>query len=120
MSMSCDWGGPSVYSESEVVARKEYPCVECCAPILKGERHLRWAGLWDGSWSYGRQHLLCRDACVWIRDALNDECIPFGALHEWWKSGYCPSDAPSGAVRIGVRIYAMVRRRERLAQKEAP
>lgn len=129
MSWACDMGdGPSVYREAEVVARKEHPCVECNAPILKGEKHLRYSGCWDGSWGGGRQHLLCRDACVWIRDVLNEECIPFGALFEWWEEhrypgaleeawGAKPEEMPrlEANWKLGARMYAMAKCRERLA-----
>lgn len=129
MSWSCDWDGPEVYSEGEVVARKEHGCVECNAPILPGECHLRYSGLWDGAWGGGRQHLLCRDACVWIRDVLEGECIAFGELGEWWAEhgnswDVVPGNAPSdvalrarAAWRRGARMYAMIRRRQRLARQ---
>lgn len=129
MSWSCDIGdGPSVYREEERTAAKEHACVECNAPILKGERHLYYRGLWDGSWSDGRQHLLCRDACVWIRDVLEGECVAFGALTDWWeehrRSADCepygrPRRAIRGRWRIGARMFALVRRRERLARAES-
>lgn len=123
MTWACDFDGPSVYSEAEVVARKEHPCVECSAPILVGEKHLRYSGCWDGSWDGGRQHLLCRDACVWIRDVLNGECIPFGCLGEWWNDVGRRGDVLSSVTRrkwlIGARMVAMVKRRERLARGAA-
>lgn len=134
MSWSCDYGeGYRAYFEEEVVAKKEHRCVECEAPILVGERYLRYRGRADDSWDTGAQHLLCRDACVWIRDALEGECISFGSLAEWWSEHKSPadlwdawgrSDAKSQAAidsnwRIGARMFAMVRRRERLA-REAP
>lgn len=130
----CDWGGPSVYGEKEVKARKAHSCVECSALILPGEIHLVYSGCWDGSWSGGRQHLLCRDACVWIRDVLNEECIAFGELSEWWSNNKHVRDhvsyedwraaTPERRKQfermwlIGARMYAMICRREKLALAE--
>lgn len=134
MTDACDWEGPAVFRHAEVVARKERPCVECNATILVGEKYFRYVGCWDGSWSGGSQHLLCRDACVWIRDVLNGECIVFGGLKEWWEETRRWSDCEIGRPinhpsswqkpiqekrikanwRIGARMFAMVRRRERL------
>lgn len=129
MSWYCDSDGPAVYSEQEVVARKEHGCVECAAAITKGERHLRYSGLWDGQWDNGRQHLLCRDACVWVRDAiLEGECLPFGGLSEFWEDTRGWGDLACGSYgnrpntkdywlprwKRGARMYAMVRRRVQL------
>lgn len=76
---------PEFYSHSEPVARKQHLCCECRAPILPGERHFAWRGKWDGSMNSGRQHLLCMEACMLIRDKLNDhECIGFGELFEFF------------------------------------
>lgn len=127
---SCDWDGPSVYGEKEVVARKEHRCVECSAPILKSEKHLRYSGRWDGNWDSGRQHLLCRDACVWVRDQLEDRCLAFGELREWWSDRRSSSDVmnfPRRAIDppheimkkrwlLGAKMYAMICRREREAR----
>ncbi len=83
MSGLCDVDPPAFYSWSEPVARKFYPCRECCAPILKGERHFACVGKWEGSVERIRQHLLCCQACELIRDELsNGECVCFGGLME--------------------------------------
>lgn len=85
MSLTCDVF-PEFYTHSEPVARKRHVCCECSAPIEKGERHFHYRGKWDGVMGGGRQHLLCMRACMFIRDNLNGyECIPFGALREWWS-----------------------------------
>ena len=76
---------PAFYSYSERVARKQHRCCECHAPILVGEKHFFATGKWDGELSSHRQHLLCMEACVFIRDNLNDwECLAFGELFDWW------------------------------------
>lgn len=77
-------GMPEFYDETFPKARKSYPCVECSAPIENGEKHLRYAGKWDGNVSGGRQHMLCREACMFIRDKFHDgDCIGFGELREY-------------------------------------
>ena len=114
MSWSCDWDGPKVYDESEVVARKEHRCVECSAPILRGEKHLVYRGMWEDYWGGGRQHLLCRDVCVWIRDVIQDgECIAFGELQEWMSE--FSNETGHGTERLR-GMFAMIRNRERIAQ----
>lgn len=88
MSLTCDVY-PEFYEWSEPVASRDYRCCECAAPILKGEKHFAAVGKWDGEFSKHRQHLLCLEACMLIRDSFNDgDCIPFGGLMEWWDE--CP------------------------------
>jgi hypothetical protein len=80
----CEW--PEFYYETFPRARKEYRCCECKSPIVKGEEHLHYRGKWDGELGTGRQHLLCRKACMYIRDAFQGgECIGFGQLAEYWQ-----------------------------------
>lgn len=86
MSAYCEL--PTFYSDKEVTARKPYKCVECRAPIEKGEKHLSYAGNWPavGGFDSGRQHLLCRDACIFIRDKFQDgDCIGFGMLFDCYR-----------------------------------
>lgn len=76
---------PTFYDYSEPIARKRHRCCECNAPILKGEKHFRGTGKWDGHIQTHRQHLLCMETCMLIRDEFNGfECIAFGDLKEWW------------------------------------
>jgi hypothetical protein len=76
---------PEFYTWSEPVARKQHVCVECSAPIMPGEKHFAYRGKWDGL-ETGRQHLLCCEACMVIRDELNGgECICFGGLKEQFR-----------------------------------
>jgi hypothetical protein len=80
---------PRFYTWTEPIARKQYHCVECSTPILKGEKHFKYAGKWDVSLETGRQHLLCCQACMFIRDYYDDyddgDCVPFGGLWEEWS-----------------------------------
>lgn len=80
MSAYCE--DPVFYSYSEPVARKQYKCCECRAPILEGEKHFCCTGKWDGSIDTYRQHFTCMEACMLIRDEFDGECIPFGSLQE--------------------------------------
>lgn len=79
--MECDLA-PDFYTWTEPVARKQHRCVECRAPILKGEKHFRYAGKWEGDLSTGRQHLECMEACMLLRDKFGggDSCVAFGDL----------------------------------------
>lgn len=81
--LECDLA-PDFYHWSEPIARKPHRCCECRAPIEKGEKHFHARGKLDGEISVYRQHLLCMEACMTIRDEFQGgECIPFGALMDW-------------------------------------
>lgn len=76
----------TMYRWSEPVAKNPHRCCECSAPIANGEKHFSWSGKLDADFDHGRQHLLCMEACEFIRDELNDgECIGFGSLMEEWS-----------------------------------
>lgn len=70
---------PEVYSAVDRTARKEHRCCECRVPIVKGEKYVACSGKWDGQFKVLRQHVLCCQACMFIRD-MQGECIPFGSL----------------------------------------
>lgn len=75
------------------VARKQHECCECAVPIEPKEKYLQVNACWDGSPDVYRQHLLCQQACEFIRDSgLNDDdCIYYGGLKEWyddWTRGF--------------------------------
>jgi hypothetical protein len=71
------------YECRELVARKDHTCCECHSPIATGEKHLYAVGKWAGDFDYFRQHLICGEACMLIRDKFNGgDCIPFGALFD--------------------------------------
>ena len=79
--MECEL--PRFYDWSEPVAKKKHRCCECNAPIVKGEKHFRATGKWQWGVETHRQHLVCLEACMLIRDELNGgECIGFGCLKE--------------------------------------
>lgn len=81
--MECDIR-PEFYQWCEPVARKVHKCVECYVPINIGEKHFKSWGKWDGDFIVNRQHLLCCQACEFIRDEIEDgECIGFGELFEF-------------------------------------
>ncbi len=73
-----------IYEATERTARKPYQCRECGGQIAKGERYLNCSGLWDWGYETHKQHLVCADACMLIRDKIENECIPFGYLMEWY------------------------------------
>lgn len=79
---------PSFYEETFPSARKKHKCVECSAPITPGEKHLSYRAHWPGiGFGTGRQHMLCREACMAIRDDFQSgECIGFGCLKEEWEN----------------------------------
>jgi hypothetical protein len=101
------------YDYSEPVARKMHHCCECSAPIVKGEEHFAWRGKWAGEMMTGRQHFLCMEACMMLRDVFNDfECIPFGGLFDFYHE-YRRDLADHPRFKELVRLIVKIRRRER-------
>lgn len=86
VTWECDLDdGPKVYSWTEPIAQKEYVCCECKRKILRGQRYFKAEGLWDGQWSTFRQHLICLQACMYVRDNMNGgDCIAFGGLMDYY------------------------------------
>ncbi len=78
---------PQYYAWTEPIARKEHKCCECDAPILKGEKHLCVNVCWEYRPERYRQHILCAEACMLVRDSgmNDDECLYFGGLSEFWS-----------------------------------
>ena len=104
---------PEFYFETHPKARKPQACVECCAPIDVGEVHMRYRGKWGGKIGGGRQHLLCKELCVFIRDEVNlGECIGFGDLHEYCGS-YNQLSKQFECHRTARGMYAQIKWRER-------
>lgn len=73
---------PEFFVWSEPVARKPHQCCECNAPILSGEKHFSCRGSWNGKFACYRQHLVCMEACMMIRDNFGGDCIGFGTLKD--------------------------------------
>ena len=106
----------------ERVARKPHKCCECSAPINSGEKYLQVNACWDNQPFVGRQHLLCAEACEFVRDSgiNDDECVYYGGLKEWyaeWVSGGYTHEADE-ADRVKIwRFMLRIKRRERQANK---
>lgn len=112
--MECEL--PAFYATEEVCAAKVHKCCECIAPIEVGEKHLICTGKWDGTIDRYRQHLLCAQACMMVRDEFNDDCIGFGQLFEWGGSeayGWMKDSKTEGRVKDLRNMIAKIIRRER-------
>lgn len=108
----CDLNPPEMYQAIERVCRKPRPCCECSAPILAGERYLLCTGKWEGQFDSHSQHLLCAEACMFIRDAFQDgECICFGELKTWCAE-HGLQDRTDPIVRRLRVIMAQIKHRE--------
>ena len=97
------------FQEFTKIARLSRKC-ECRAPINVGEKHLKFAGLWHGKFDSYRQHMLCRELCMAIRDA--HECLYFGALkHDRGEVRELLADRPKNPTFR--KMFADILRRER-------
>lgn len=63
----------TLLSDGNPVAKKEYICEWCAEKILKGEKHYKYVGIYDGDFQSIRVHLECEKA---MRRELSeyDEC----------------------------------------------
>lgn len=113
----CDIETPEFYAEDFPVARKVHRCCECSAPINVGEKHLYVRAKQDGEFWRERQHMLCRELCMHIRDELG-ECICFGGLKEEWQDGDW-NFGPKAEKRKARTLYARILKRERAAERAA-
>lgn len=100
------------------VARKPHECCECSAPIDTGEKYLQVNACWDNQPDVYRQHLICAEACEYVRDVgLNDdECVYYGGLKEWWHDWIKESynfEATAIERRKLWRLMLKINRRER-------
>lgn len=81
MSDYCEW--PEFYAESFHVAKKEHRCCECGAQIKVGEKYLNFRSKYGGEFYVSKQHMVCRELCMSIRDLLqNGDCLCFGELYD--------------------------------------
>jgi hypothetical protein len=108
---------PEFYSEEFPVARKPHECCECLAPIAKGEKHLRWVMKWEGTIDSGRQHMLCRELCMFMNQE-GDGCCGFGEMknqfrEEDYTARWNHDEEP---YRSGRRLMAQILWRERSAR----
>lgn len=105
------------------IARKSHECVECSAPIDPGEKYLEVRACWDNRPDVYRQHLLCQQACEYVRDkGLNDdECIYYGGLKDWYKEwiryGWGNLDSMPEERSAMWRFILNIKRRERKAKR---
>lgn len=125
MSQTCDLEEPEFYNWSEPKARKLHRCSECRSPIDKGETYFVASGKFDGYFFTERQHLLCCEACMVIRDSKlfwGGECIAFGSLmdHAFEFRHDIRADAKEGkedAIKLR-SLLAKIKWRQRKAKME--
>lgn len=106
---------PEFYGEGFPVARKPHRCCECLAPIEPGEKHLRWAAKWDGDLYYGRQHMLCRELCMFMNQE-GDGCCPFGGMKDTFREEDWHLDKYDDLHRKARTLMAGILKRERRAR----
>lgn len=115
--LGCD-DPPTFFSYTEPVAQKAHRCCECSAPIRKGEKHFCGRGKWQDSLETYRQHFLCMEACMLIRDEFGGDCIGFGMLKEEFDELRCDNwyqqrDRYKSAWQRLRKMMADIKRRER-------
>lgn len=104
---------PTFYNVREQKAKKTHRCCECSAPILVGEVYTLCVGKWDDFQIY-KQHVLCANACRYIRDELSEgDCIAFGSLMEWYGEKYNMDKKCVGSAEIRSMMAKILRRERR-------
>ena len=68
-------------------ARKEYRCEWCGETILKGEKHYKYAGMWEGDFQNWRMH---------------DECEHDAQMNGDMQEGFTPYEAERPAKLVPV------------------
>lgn len=65
-------------STSHPIARKEYRCIWCSEPILKGEKHVIISGIGDGDFQSNRFHAECYKASqLYFQTTFDDFFDPY-------------------------------------------
>ncbi len=106
MCCSLDHDAADVFDCTRPVARKCWRCEECSATVQPGQRYVRIAVLYDGSWATCRNCLtcwgakerasklgvfLCADSQPWL-----EECVPHGYPCDETESAYAEFGASVG------------------------
>lgn len=62
----------------KVWARNEHRCEACLGPIVKGELHHQYKGVWHGEWQNWRMHHECYEKMDFqdFEDGFESGCIP--------------------------------------------
>lgn len=105
---------PQFYQCTEPTANREHKCCEFSAPILPGEKYLRVGMKYEGQCMTEKQHLACAEACEYVRDNINDECLMYGELMEWWnEDGHWASKKDEKGRRIRSLMANIILRQHR-------
>lgn len=111
---------PEFYSETFPKAAKVHKCCECKAPIEVGEKHLYYRMKSDGAFWHERQHMLCRELCMILRDAdFVEDCIPFGELKSWWAEEQISQQRGQEMKPYRDRMAAILRRERQTPETKA-
>jgi hypothetical protein len=130
-----DCSVPEIYKMDTPTARKSHRCCECGVVINPGEKYVVCSGVWDGEFSSYKQHAICKEACVWIRDEFQDgECFEFGGLMEcyhehavpwygrhendkYWTAERVQKDKKSSPVKELRHMMAVIFNRQRVSKR---
>lgn len=63
---------------TQPVARKEYRCEWCGEKILKGEKHHKYVGMWEGDFQNWRMHSECKQDAD-LNGDMQDGFTPYEA-----------------------------------------
>lgn len=77
---NCDRDNPSIYQETQRLAKKEHKCCECGWMIQPPSKYIAIAGLWEGKWSNYKQCFNCNQ----VGDRFVQEtncCYQLGQLY---------------------------------------
>lgn len=113
---------PEFYHAGYKTARKVHMCVECRSFIQPGEKYLFAQGRYSFGFASYKQHQLCAEACMFIRDHLNgSECIGFGELFDWMSNYDYFRDQKTDKDVVSIRgMLAKIKWRDYSEPKSSP
>lgn len=94
-------------SSRQPVARKEHRCEWCTEPIIVGEKHEHYTGVYDGDFQSTRMHFECLEASQ--RET---------AANDYWDNEMCP-ERHSVAIAFILGCFSEIRSRQRQREQDA-
>jgi len=78
----CDYEIPSVYNQTQPIARKAHRCTECRRLIEPGHQYEKTFGIWDGDVGLHKTCARCVAMREWVRAHVPCLCVSHGNMKE--------------------------------------